>query len=107
MTQPRWQTVSAHPTLPVFCRPAHQGVPATAEPIVITPASVIAFAIGAVFGVWYYYKEHWAANNVMGMGLGEHTRLCACKSSIQHWVQPHKDPVPCITAGGNRHFGAP
>jgi len=39
------------------------------EPVEITPANVICVAISAVFGVWYYYEEHFAANNVLGMGL--------------------------------------
>ena len=41
----------------------------TDEPIVITPASVLCFIVASVFGAWYYFEEHWTANNVMGMGL--------------------------------------
>ena len=41
----------------------------TDEPVVITPANVICVAISSVFAVWYYYEEHFAANNVLGMGL--------------------------------------
>jgi hypothetical protein len=41
----------------------------TDEPVEITPANVICVAISSVFGVWYYYEEHFAANNVLGMGL--------------------------------------
>jgi len=39
------------------------------EPVVITPSNVVCFLLSSVFGVWYYLEEHFAANNVLGMGL--------------------------------------
>ena len=46
--------------------PAAAGAP---PPMDITPADVVSFALALVFGVWFYLKEHWAANNMLGMGL--------------------------------------
>eukprot|EP01052_Picozoa_sp_SAG31_P044457 SAG31_NODE_7756_length_1602_cov_8.601999_1_plen_194_part_10 len=50
--------------------------PETTDPIVtapqvveISPADVCSFLLASVFGVWFYLKEHWAANNMLGMGL--------------------------------------
>ena len=39
------------------------------DPVIVTPADGVSLLIASVFGVWFYTKEHWAANNMLGMGL--------------------------------------